>query len=55
MSNITTKGMVTSATVTLCIIEITTRDSRHSREGEELLATAKRDKCQGDTTIIDTN
>jgi hypothetical protein len=47
--------MVCSETVTLRIIQITTRDSRHSRVGEELRATAKRHKCQGDTTIIDTN
>jgi len=47
--------MVISETVKLRIIKITTRDSRHSRAGEELHATAKRHKCQTDTTIIDTN
>jgi len=45
--------MVISETVSLHLIKITTRDSRHSRAGEEPRATAKRHKCQGDTTIID--
>jgi len=47
--------MVITGTVALRIIKFTTRGSRHSRAGEELRATARRHKCQGDTTIIDTN
>jgi len=45
--------MVISETVTLHIIKITMRDSRRSRAEEGLRATAKRHKCQGDSTIID--